>query len=85
VGLKKDLPSFLRFANIDLEGEGNKMFRLNYGNGQVSRNIDTKKEAQFALRRQKEYSARINQSDNTYIQEYVGEDAPDGWVKVKDE
>ena len=61
------------------------MFRLNYGNGQISRNIDTLSEAQYALKRQKEYSARINQSDNTYIQKYVGDDAPDGWVRVRDE
>lgn len=61
------------------------MYRLNYGNGQVSRNLDSLKEARFALRRQKEYSERISEPDSTYIQKYVGDDAPDGWIRVKEE
>jgi hypothetical protein len=71
----------INWSNIDLEGEGKRMFRLNYGNGQVSRDLDTFKEAQYALRRQKEYSARIGQGDITYIQEYVGDGE---WVKVRE-
>lgn len=57
------------------------MFRLNYGNGQVSGNFDTLKEANFALRRQKEYSARISQADSTYIQRYIGDGE---WERVEE-
>jgi hypothetical protein len=58
------------------------MFCLNYGNGQVSEIFDTLKEARFALRRQREYSARIGQSSaNTYIQQYIGDGE---WARVRD-
>lgn len=56
------------------------MFRLNYGNGQVSNSIDNLREAQHALRCQQEYSTRIKESDKTYIQKYTGDGE---WEKVR--
>lgn len=50
------------------------MFRINYGNGQVSGNFNSYTQAKREIVAQEDYSSRIGQSNaGAWIQEYVGE------------
>lgn len=50
------------------------MFRINYGNGQVSGNFGSYSAAREAIVAQEGYSQRIGQSSaGAWIQEYIGD------------
>jgi hypothetical protein len=61
--------------------KGDKMYRLYYGNGQVSRNFESKKECEMELKSYIEWRRIHNQSGPIpKIQEKVEEDM---WVTLK--